>query len=256
MARFKLKADLLTEAKFYLSRAQTLIDRMDYHTMRIQLYNAWGDFYQAGQLYSEACNNYQMALALSRRLGNPHDEARSLRNLGLLASCQKDYQEAESRLKNALSIFDRLGAIYEVMSIYNELAFLALGRGDHCKAQEIALYLVNQGRITGYVDLNIRALVALADCEIIKGCPEKAVGNYSKALALAKAHDNAAYSKTVHLLISRIIEYAQESSCRDLLMISQNGPILESLRSKLDGRNYSDLLKMMPDPVELYRVLS
>ena len=206
MAKLKLGADLQSEAKFYILRAQTIIDRLDYQIMRIQLSCVWGDFYQSGQHHIEARNHYQEGLALSRRIGNLHEEAKSLKSLGLLALRQNDYSEAELRLQGALSLFMRLGATYEAMSIRNELVCLAMAQGDHSKAQEMALDLLSQEEIADYIDLNIRALLSLADCQMANGCPDKGVENYSSALAMTKANSNAACSETIQLLMNKIIK--------------------------------------------------
>ena len=85
-------------------------------------------------------------------------------------------------------------------------------------------------------------------------CPDKGVENYSSALAMAKANSNAASSETIQLLMNKIIEFAEQSSFGNDQMASQNDPLIQMLLSSLKGRNYSDLLEIMPDPVALYRV--
>ena len=86
------------------------------------------------------------------------------------------------------------------------------------------------------------------------GCPDKGVENYSLALAMAKANSNTACSETIQLLMSKIIKFAEQSSFGNDQMASQNDPIIKMLLSYLKGRNYNDLLEIMPDPVGLYRV--
>jgi hypothetical protein len=54
--------------------------------------------------------------------------------------------------------------------------------------------------------------------------------------------------------MSKIIKFAEQSSFGNDQMASQNDPIIQMLLSNLKGRNYSDLLEIMPDPVALYRV--
>jgi len=70
-----------------------------------------------------------------------------------------------------------------------------MAQGDHSEAQEMALDLLSQEEIADYIDLNIRALLSLADCQMANGCPDKGVENYSSALAMAKANSNAASSE-------------------------------------------------------------
>jgi hypothetical protein len=86
------------------------------------------------------------------------------------------------------------------------------------------------------------------------GCPDKGVENYSSALAMAKANSNAASSETIQLLMNKIIKFAEQSSFGNDQIASQNDSLIQMLLSSLKGRNYSDLLDIMPDPVGLYRV--
>jgi tetratricopeptide (TPR) repeat protein len=221
----------------------------------VQLYNAWGDFHCAEQYYSKSSINYHKALDLSRMLGNPHEEARTLRNLGLLAASQKNYEEAEGRLADSMAIFERLGAVHDVLLIYYDIASLALARRDYSKAEEVALLLVNQSKIARYADLNIRALVALADCEINTGRQKEALSDCSRAVGLTKAHSNDANSKTVHLLMTKVIECVEAVSSRNPATQDQALRLRASLKSKLDDKDFRSLLDILPDPVELYRVV-
>jgi tetratricopeptide (TPR) repeat protein len=239
MARFKLKADLPVETRFYLSEADALVERINYEPIRIMLHSAWGEFYQEEGLYSEAARNYQMALAFSRKLCNPHEEARALRNLGNAALLQKDYKDCGAKLLQALEIFNRLGAMYDVMSIYYSMASLALAQEEYAKAEEISILLERQGMRLGYVDLNIRALVAIADCEMHTGRKDEARRDYARALELANGHGNATYFKTLRLLIGRVIECLEEDAP------ANEGDILEleALKRKLQKKDYKGLLE-------------
>ncbi len=256
MARLKLRVNLSAEAKFYLSEAETVIDRIDYKTVRIVLYNVWGDFYHAEQFYSESSSNYQKALALSRMLGNLQEEAKTLRNLGLLAASQKYYEEAQARFADAIAIFNRLGAVYDVLLIYNDTVSLALARRDYSKAEEVALLLANQSKTARFVDLNIRVLVALADCKINTDRQHEAMEDCSKALELTKACSNDVHSNTVRLLILKVIEWIEAVSSKNATQEDHVTRLLESLKSKVGDEDFRNLLEIMPDPVALYRVMS
>jgi tetratricopeptide (TPR) repeat protein len=255
IARFKIRVNLLTQAKFYLSEAETVIQRIDYKPLCVQLYNAWGDFYRLEQYYSESSVNYNKALDLSRMLGNPHEEARTLRNLGLLAASLKNYDEAEARLADSMTIFESLGAVHDVLTIYYDITSLALARRDYSKAEEVALLLVNQSKIARYMDLNIRALVALADCEINTDREIEALEDCSRALELTKVHSNDANPKTVRLLMTTVIECVEAVSSKNPATQDQAFLLMESLKSKLDDKDFRNLLEIVPNPVELYRVV-
>jgi tetratricopeptide (TPR) repeat protein len=170
-----------------------------------------------------------------------------------LAASQKDFGEAESKLQDSMTIFDRLGAVYEVMSIYDDIVSLALAQEDYPKAKEVALLLINQSKLARYVDLNIRALVALADCEINTGRQEEAMEDCSKALGLAKAYCNASHYETVHLLMMKVIEYVEVASSKNAIPEDQAAQLLESLKSKIYEKDFRNLLAIIPNHVELYR---
>jgi tetratricopeptide (TPR) repeat protein len=249
MARFKLKADLPAETRFYLSEADALIQRINYEPVRIMLYSAWGEFYQEEGLYSEATRNYQMSLALSRKLCNPHEEARALRNMGDIALLQKDYKDCGIKLSQALEIFNRLGAMYDVMSIYYGMASLALAQEEYAKAEEISILLERHGKLLGYVDLNIRALVAIADCEMHTGQKDEARRDYARALELAKGHGDATYFRTLRMLASKVIECLEEAVPANDGDISE----LEALKQKLQKKDYKGLLENLPAALDTCR---
>jgi hypothetical protein len=140
--------------------------------------------------------------------------------------------------------------------IYNDTVSLALARRDYSKAEEVALLLANQSNIARYVDLNIRALVALADCEINTNRQHEAMEDCSKALGLTKAHSNDVHSNTVRLLMMKVIECVEAVSSKKATQEDQAARLLESLKSKVDDEDFRNLLEIMPDPVALHRVLS
>ncbi len=206
LARFKLKANLSVEARFHISQADALVHRINYDPMKIQVWNAWGEFYQGEGLYSDSIRSFQSALAISRKLCNTYEEARALRNLGDLALLSKDYRECEAKLKQSLEIFNRLEAMYDVMSIYCSLANLALAKEEYVKAEEISILLERQGKLLGYADLNIKALIILAECEMHTGRKDKAREDCSEALKLSEGRGDSAYSKTLNLLMEKILK--------------------------------------------------
>jgi tetratricopeptide (TPR) repeat protein len=207
LARFKLKSGSPAEGRFYLTEAETMIYKMSYEPMRISLHMAWGEFYQAEGSLIEASRNYQKALVLSRKLCNTFEEARALRHLGVIAMLQEDYLESSAKLSQASAIFSRLGAMYDLMSLYHDLATLSVVQGDYARAEEISTLLERQGKLLGYADLTIRALVVLANCETKTGRLSKAKEDYARALNLAKDQGGITYSQTLSLLMEKVIEY-------------------------------------------------
>lgn len=78
VALFNIREGQTMQSRFYLSRAETLISRTDYQPLKIQLYSAQGERFQRDSLYSEAKSCYESALALSRRLSLPYEEAKAI----------------------------------------------------------------------------------------------------------------------------------------------------------------------------------
>ncbi len=157
MGTFKLGMDQRTEAKFYLSQAETLIFRTDYQPLKIQLYSAQADLHLAEMHYRDAESSFEKALALARRLSNTLEEAKALGKLGRLALVRKDYRDAMGKLQQALVSFQCLGAVYDTISIYHDLVTLFLGEKDFARAKEMAVLLDRQAKLLGFTDLMEKA---------------------------------------------------------------------------------------------------
>ena len=169
MPIYQIRLGRSLEARFYLSQAQTLIKSIDYQPLNIQFHNAQGELYLKEKLYIEAESSFEKALALARRHSNLYEEAKACANLGRLALDKMDNQEAMAKLKLALATFSRIGAMFDVITIYHDLAGLFLGQGDYVRAEEMAVLELRQAKLLGYPDLCIKALTDLADCEAHTG---------------------------------------------------------------------------------------
>jgi tetratricopeptide (TPR) repeat protein len=243
-ARLKLCVGQQTEARFYLSEAETIIHHTDYQPMKIQLYNAWGEFFQAEKDYDSADGNYEKALALARMLCHPLEEAKALRNQGMLALAIGDYRESENRLQQALAAFGRLCAIYDVVSLYDDLSALYLAQKNYALAEEMAALLERQSRLLGYTELNIKAFIALADCEAHTGRGERAAEDYAQALRLAKEHSDALYLRTTQLLSRKVIDFLEATSLAEAMRFRSEDS-LSPLRAELQKGEYGDLLEKL-----------
>ena len=197
-------------------------------------------------MYNEAFNNYQKALALARRLGDRYEESKALRNIGIVSRFKKDYLESEARLKDAMKIFGRIGAVYDMLLVYDDMATVALAKGDLTKAEEIAVLLERHTRLMGYSDLNIRALIALADCEIRTGRSDAAINDYNRALHLAASHSNSVYSNTASMLMSRIVEHFDAAN-----LAPDARKFLSSMKSRLQEKDYKGILENLPNALEI-----
>jgi tetratricopeptide (TPR) repeat protein len=211
-ARFKLHAGMPVEARFYLSRAETLITRMDYKPAKVQLCNVWGEFHQSEGNLGEAENNFQNALVLARKMNNLSEEARSLRNLGSLALAKGDLKEAESKFEDGLKIFVKLRMAYDVLSLFYEMALLNMARQDYSMAEDILTLLGQEARFWGHQDLSVMTLALLSECEIRTGRPEKAQQHYRDALQLGSSLGESFCSKAINHLLSNVNVIVEEQS--------------------------------------------
>jgi len=92
-----------------------------------------------------------------------------------------DYPEALVKLQKALADFGRLGALFDVITLYSDLTFLFLAQKDYARAEEMAVLRQRQARMLGYVDLGIKALTDLAECEAHTGREGEAMADYIDA---------------------------------------------------------------------------
>ena len=97
--------------------------------MNIQFHNAQGELYLKEKLYIEAESSFEKALALARRHSNLYEEAKACANLGRLALAQVDNRDAMANLKLALATFSRIGAMFDVITVYHDLTGVFLGAG-------------------------------------------------------------------------------------------------------------------------------
>jgi tetratricopeptide (TPR) repeat protein len=138
-----------------------------------------------------------------------------LANLGRLARDKKDYRESEARLRQALAAFDRLGAIHDVLTVYDDIAALFLLQGDHARAEEMAVMQERQSRLQGYADLQIRALLTLGDCEAHSGRTDQARDDYAQALRLVEEQGVASSSRLMSLLTGKILALQEAPGAED-----------------------------------------
>ena len=237
------------EARFYLSQAQTLIRSTDYQPLNIQFHNAQGELYLKEKLFIEAESSFEKALALARRHSNLYEEAKACANLGRLALDKMDNLEAMAKLKLALATFSRIGAMFDVITIYHDLTGLFLGQGDYVRAEEMAVLELRQARLLGYPDLCIKALTDLADCEAHTGRVMEAKSDYVFALRLAREESETVPLSTRHSLLCKLIDFLETArTCHE------EDLLLGNMREKLQKGNYGEVLEELSGPLECKKI--
>lgn len=119
-----------------------------------------GDFKKAGTLMQEV-------LALRRDLGNPHDIALALNNLGYYYHCNSQYQEGLETLKKGLQLIPNMqgrtvgGLYWSSADIYRDLGQYRVAENHYLSALKIAA----QGKDT----LHSRILLSFARMRIWQG---------------------------------------------------------------------------------------
>jgi tetratricopeptide (TPR) repeat protein len=237
-ALFKIREGRFLEGRFYLSQAETLISRTDCQPLKIQLYNIQGELYQRDELYVEAQSCFEKALSKARRLSNLYEEAKAIANLGRLAMVKMDYPEALVKLQKALADFGRLGALFDVITLYSDLTFLFLAQKDYARAEEMAVLRQRQARMLGYVDLGIKALTDLAECEAHTGREGEAMADYIDALRMAWNEGDKFPSTTLHHIAGKAIDFLETTTATQSEDVHQAGV----LREKLKKGDYEELL--------------
>ncbi|NTV27596.1 MAG: tetratricopeptide repeat protein, partial [Methanothrix sp.] len=238
------------EARFYLSQAQTLIQSIDYQPLNIQFHNAQGELFLKEGLYIEAESSLEKGLALARRHSNLYEEAKACANLGRLAMAKMDNREAMDKLKLALATFSRIGAMFDVITIYHDLAGLFLGQEDYVRAEETAVLELRYAKLLGYPDLCIKALTDLADCEAHTGRVREAKSDYAFALRLAREKSDTVPLSTRQSLLCKLIDFLETARTCD-----EEDILLGNMREKLQKGNYGEVLEELSGPLECKKTL-
>ncbi|OAN48467.1 hypothetical protein A6A03_07735 [Chloroflexus islandicus] len=110
--------------------------------------------------FVEAINYHQAALAIRRELGDAYAIAVSLNNLGLVHFDRADYDEAAACFTAALEAAAHANTSF--LPAWQNLAEIALARGDHETAAAHAYRLLAQAEAAGDQFTNAMATVTLA----------------------------------------------------------------------------------------------
>jgi tetratricopeptide (TPR) repeat protein len=116
-----------------------IADHLSYLPEDHPRFPAW--VYQLGVLaqsrgdYDTAQARYEQSLTINERLGNQAGMAASYHQLGILAYLQGDYDTAQARYEQSLTIDERLGNQAGMAASYLQLGILAQARGDYDTAQ-------------------------------------------------------------------------------------------------------------------------
>jgi tetratricopeptide (TPR) repeat protein len=98
-------ADAVTEFR----RSQTLFDQLDDRRGQAWTYMALGDAYRAQNVVEDAVRYYQQAVSMARDTEDPLALAKALRGYGLALEMKGDQEPALEKLREALTIFKKLG---------------------------------------------------------------------------------------------------------------------------------------------------
>jgi tetratricopeptide (TPR) repeat protein len=164
-AQFAVREGRMAQAEFYLSRAETLISRTDYQPLNILLCSVKGELHQKAGCYREAESCFAMALSQARLIDNLYEEARAIANLGRLALQIRDYPRALVKLQKALAAMIRLGANYDVLTLYRDLTGLYLAQEDYARAEEMASRAQRQRMMLDHPDICNSVLLSSPDCQ-------------------------------------------------------------------------------------------
>jgi tetratricopeptide (TPR) repeat protein len=172
---------LLSEWNDRIRQALSRPEGMERTLARAKALNGFGFMYWADMNPTDKGPELEEALAIGRELGDQWTIATALRNLGMLASIQRNYVEARSLLEQSLEIWREMGAEGK-MGSSRTLQFLgdvALNQDEQERArslyEESAAIWREHGEMN-FLAYSLRRLGQLAKRE----------GDYKKAVALCK----------------------------------------------------------------------
>jgi predicted ATPase len=158
-----------------------------YYEEAVELWRELGDDAGlAGALYDAAIGNdwAQMAdkkplvdesLALYRRIGDRHGEARARWGVGTIHYFTEDYAEAEAEFTASLDVFTEVGDVFMMLWALYELGEVALATEEHDRARKYFRDALRLGADAGDVSAILVVVDAFATLALQEGQPDRAV---------------------------------------------------------------------------------
>ena len=107
--------------------------------------------------------------------------------------------------------------------------------------EEMAILRQRQARMLGYVDLNIKALADLAECEAHTGRQDEARADYINALRMAWNEGEKFPSAAFRHIAGKVIDFLETAAT-----LPEEGHQASLLREKLQKGDYEELLVQLP----------
>ncbi|MBE7557123.1 MAG: CHAT domain-containing protein [Anaerolineales bacterium] len=151
--------------------------------IRGRVLNSRARCYQLLGRLGEALTGFRASLEHWRRLGNQHYEGIVLLNMGIVTYDLQNYDEAESYLRQAETIFETIGSKQWLGDVYNELGLIYRDRGQWSEALAHFEKYVAQRRAEGAEDREGRGLNNIGEVLLFQGRFKEALTAFQEALA-------------------------------------------------------------------------
>jgi non-specific serine/threonine protein kinase len=148
--------------------------------LAVRLAGALTQFWESRGQYAEGCRWLDRVLEGGRFVSDAA-RAKALTVAGALAISQGDYPTARTFLDQSMDIYHRLNDQLGLLNVTDNLARIAMFRGDYAEADRLLLDALTKSR-----ELSLPKLIQGFLCNL--GCTAHAVGDYERARAFLEEH--------------------------------------------------------------------
>ncbi|MFQ5978114.1 MAG: tetratricopeptide repeat protein [Candidatus Heimdallarchaeota archaeon] len=169
----------------------------------------------------QAMDYFQQSLALRQELGNKHDIAVSLRNIGVIHTYKDDVEQALDYHQQALKLFQEVGNSYRMAWCLTNIGSFHQQKGDSDSALEYAQQGLALFQELGNKKMNAYALWVIGDIYQQKGELDQALAYFQQQRSIVEELGNkwelGVCSSAIGWLywhrgdVDRALEYAQQA---------------------------------------------
>jgi tetratricopeptide (TPR) repeat protein len=160
--------------------------------------------------HDTACERYEQALSLYRKVGDLLGEAICIARLGEVALGRSDHDTARERYEQALPLFRKVGSLLGEANCIENLGNIALDRSDHDTARERYEQALPLFRKVGSLLGEANCIKSLGDIAVKEGDQEDARRLFEESLALYRRIPEPYSIGGSHVRLARIAATPEE----------------------------------------------
>ncbi|MFQ5435494.1 MAG: tetratricopeptide repeat protein, partial [Anaerolineae bacterium] len=157
-------------------------------TIRGRTLNSRAICYRLIGRLEEALTDYRASLALWRQLDDSQYEGAVLLNMGIIAYELQNYDDAEDNLRQAAGIFTKIGSLWRLAVVQNELGIVYRDQGRWAESLACFETYVAQRQADGADDSVGRGLNNLGEVLLFQGRFAEAIAALQKAIEKMSTH--------------------------------------------------------------------